>query len=137
MSGETQSRRSRGDAIKCVVVESEKEMDQESFERVIHILAELCLRAYRKNHAEVGQTIAVGEPPAAVAPRPVAVGRLLDVAGLEKHLSIPKATIYSWTCTGKIPAKAIVRLGRSLRFDVKEIDAWVEENKTQSRLQGR
>lgn len=134
MPEEAQPRRSRGDAIKCVVVESEKEMDQESFERVIHILAELCLRAYRKDHPAFGQTKTIGEPPATAAPRPVPAGRLLDVAGLEKHLSIPRATIYSWTSTGKIPAKAIVRLGRALRFDVKEIDAWIEGSKAQSRF---
>lgn len=47
MPEEAQPRRSRGAAIKCVVVDSEKEMDQESFDRVVHILAELCYRAYR------------------------------------------------------------------------------------------
>lgn len=51
--------------------------------------------------------------------------KLLDVDGLEKYLALPKATIYTWVSTGKIPKKAIVHLGRALRFDREEIDRWV------------
>lgn len=130
----TQARRSRGDAIKCIAVDSGKEMDRESFEGVVHILAELCYRAYREDHPEFGRSRDAGALPPEVLSKPDASGRLLNVAGLGKYLSIPKATIYSWTSTGKIPSKAIVRLGRSLRFDVKEIDAWVEESKALSRF---
>ena len=133
MSDETQARRSRGDGIKCVTVDSGKVMDRESFEGVVHILAEWCYRAYCEDHPEFGRSKAVPVVPPATVPKPVSGGRLLDVEGLEKYLSIPKATIYSWKCAGKIPAKAIVRLGRSLRFDVKEIDAWVEENRAMQR----
>ncbi len=57
--------------------------------------------------------------------------RLLDVNQLSEYLSLPKATIYTWVSLRRIPPGAIVRLGRSLRFDRKVIDSWVEEHKTQ------
>ena len=134
MSDEIQARRSRGDGIKCVTVESGKVMDRESFEGALRILAELCCRAYFDDHPEFGRSRAAGALPPVTPPKPAVSGRLLDVDGLAEYLSIPKATIYTWTSAHKIPSKAIVRLGRSLRFDVKEIDAWVEGNKTLSRF---
>ena len=52
--------------------------------------------------------------------------RLTDVRGLATYLHLPPPTIYSWICRGKLPDRCIVRLGgRMLRFDLAEIDAWV------------
>lgn len=51
--------------------------------------------------------------------------RCLNVDGVSRYLCVPKGTIYTWVSTKKIPARAIIRLGRSLKFDIKEIDAWV------------
>ena len=51
--------------------------------------------------------------------------RLLSVPGLSKYLSIPKATIYTWVSLGRIPSNAIIRLGRSLKFDRRGIDEWI------------
>ena len=58
--------------------------------------------------------------------------RLLNVDGLASYLSIPKATIYSWVSMRKIPEKALVRLNRSLKFDLREIDAWLESSRSGS-----
>lgn len=55
--------------------------------------------------------------------------RLLDVDGLSVYLSLPKATIYTWVSIKKIPAAAVVRLGRALRFDREAIDAWITQLK--------
>ncbi len=53
--------------------------------------------------------------------------RLLDVGELSGYLSLPRPTIYTWVSLGRIPG--VVRLGRALRFDLKEIDGWVESRK--------
>lgn len=55
--------------------------------------------------------------------------RLLDIDGLCEYLSLPKATIYTWVCTRKIPPSCIVKFGRALRFEVVEIDRWVNTHK--------
>ncbi len=133
MPDEKQTRRSRGEGFKFIKVDSGKEMDKESIDSVIRTVATWAVRAYLKDHPELTKPQSAEASPLSPSPKPVASGRLLNVEGLEKYLSIPRATIYSWVSTGKIPAKAIVRLGRSLRFDVKEVDAWVEENKALSR----
>lgn len=51
--------------------------------------------------------------------------KLLNVEELSGYLSLPKPTIYTWVCLGKIPPGCVVRLGRALRFEVQEIDRWV------------
>jgi len=55
--------------------------------------------------------------------------RLLTVGELSEYISIPKASLYTMVTMRKIPQKAIVHLGRSLRFDRAEIDAWVNQSK--------
>lgn len=51
----------------------------------------------------------------------------LNVAELQNYLpSHPKKqTIYSWTCTRKIPFH---KKGRSIMFDKSEIDSWLQSN---------
>lgn len=59
----------------------------------------------------------------------VAGRRLLDIDGLCEYLSLPKATIYTWVCTRKIPRSCVVKFGRALRFEVAEIDRWVNTHR--------
>ena len=51
--------------------------------------------------------------------------RLMNVKELSVYLSMPVPTIYTYVCMGKIPPQCIKRIGRALRFDIKEIDAWI------------
>ena len=51
--------------------------------------------------------------------------RLLTVPELSEYAGIPSATIYSMVCLEKIPAQCIRRIGRSLKFEKSEIDAWI------------
>lgn len=51
--------------------------------------------------------------------------RLMNVRELSVYLSMPIATIYTYVCMGKIPVQCIKRIGRSLRFDIREIDSWI------------
>ena len=52
--------------------------------------------------------------------------RLLTVKELARYLALPTPTIYSWTCLRRFPPGAVVRIGRSVRFDRAVIDAWIE-----------
>lgn len=52
--------------------------------------------------------------------------RLLTVDELSDYLSLPKATIYTWVSLRRIPG--VVRLGRALRFDKRDVDEWVNAN---------
>ena len=55
--------------------------------------------------------------------------RLLSVKELSHYLAMPVATIYTYVHTHRIPAAAIVRIGRALRFEKEEIDRWVNGQK--------
>lgn len=48
---------------------------------------------------------------------------LVNVATIAEHLGLSPQTIYDWVAAGKIPAR---RIGNSYRFDLDEIDLWVE-----------
>lgn len=52
--------------------------------------------------------------------------QLIDAAELSKRLSIKKGTLYDWVRRGKIP---FVRLETLVRFDLEDIDRWVQEKK--------
>ena len=52
--------------------------------------------------------------------------KLLTITALCNYISTPVPTLYTWVCRKKIP---YVKLGRSLRFDREEIDAWLNERK--------
>lgn len=56
---------------------------------------------------------------------------LLTVEALCRWLKVPKATVYDWTHTGVIPH---YKLGRLLRFDPHEIEAWLRARKIRGRL---
>lgn len=109
--------------IKMVAVESTEEANPAAFENALRLIANMLVNEYRRRHsansAPAAPQRAVTEPPEA------ADARLLDVDGLAKYLSLPKATIYTWVSMRRFPAKAVVRLGRALRFDRQEIDEWI------------
>lgn len=50
----------------------------------------------------------------------------MKIEDLSVYLDTPVATIYTWTHQKKIPH---VKIGRSLRFDLAEIDLWVNERR--------
>jgi len=54
------------------------------------------------------------EPTGAALPR-----KLININELSALWSVPKATLYNWVNQGRLPH---VKLGRSLRFDVLEIE---------------
>jgi excisionase family DNA binding protein len=103
----------------------------EGLEVILKVFSRLLVAEYLREVASSTNTPAKQGVPM-VPPAP-SDQRYLDVTGLARYLSMPKTTIYTYVCTGKIPAKAVVRLGRSLRFEIKEIDTWVEQQRTQPR----
>jgi predicted DNA-binding transcriptional regulator AlpA len=42
---------------------------------------------------------------------------------------MPKPTIYTWVCLKKIPPPCIIKLGRTLRFDLEAVDRWVNDRR--------
>lgn len=108
-----------------VIVDQE---NPEGLDSALRVLASLMVRKYisekKRLESESGSTQPAERKDEAPIRR-----RLLDVDGLSSYLSLPKATIYTWVSLRKIPERAIIRLGRTLRFDLKEIDAWVEQQK--------
>jgi excisionase family DNA binding protein len=111
--------------VKSVVIDQE---NPEGLDDALRVFAELLVRRYmaEKKRMEAPPASPVrGEPDNDSG----AGRRLLDVKGLSNYLSLPIATIYSWVSLRRIPERAVIRLGRSLRFDLQEIDAWVEQQK--------
>jgi excisionase family DNA binding protein len=53
--------------------------------------------------------------------------RLIDINELSRQLNIAKGTLYNWVYLRRIP---YVKLGRSLRFDINEIDRIVQVSST-------
>lgn len=113
--------------LKMIAIESDKEVDPAAFENSLRIIASLLVREYQRRHNLSANFGPISQPEAASvaggssSPKP----RLLDVDGLAKYLSLPKSTIYTWVSLRRFPEKSIVRLGRSLRFDLVEIDGWI------------
>lgn len=61
------------------------------------------------------------------------VRRLLTVHELATYVGVPPSTLYTWACLKRIPSTCIVRLGRSLKFDIQEVDKWIEASKAAQR----
>ena len=102
------------------------------FERAIRTLSEWLIAEYRRSYSR--KDILIPRETAPTAPAtPIITNdgsrKFLNIDELAKYLSIPKSTIYTHVCTGKIPQKIIVRFGRSLRFDINAVNAWIEENR--------
>ena len=51
--------------------------------------------------------------------------QLITIDDLSRLWSIPKATLYNWVNQGRLP---YVKLGRSLRFDLVEIEQYREQS---------
>lgn len=52
----------------------------------------------------------------------------LDIAALSERLEIKRSTLYAWAEQGMIPH---LKLGRLLRFDPDEIEAWLQNHRRQ------
>lgn len=52
--------------------------------------------------------------------------RWLSIEEISEHLGVKKDTIYKWVAHKKMPAH---KVGRLLKFQIKEIDRWVREGK--------
>lgn len=50
----------------------------------------------------------------------------LNIAALAEHLRIKRSTLYAWAAQGTIPH---LKLGRLLRFDPDEIEAWLQNQR--------
>jgi excisionase family DNA binding protein len=51
--------------------------------------------------------------------------KLIDIAELSTLWSVPKSTLYNWVNQGRLP---YVKLGRSLRFDVLQIEEFCRQS---------
>lgn len=52
----------------------------------------------------------------------------MNIKELSKYLNVSKRTIYSWASMKRIPH---LKIGGTLRFDVREIESWLEEKKVE------
>lgn len=52
--------------------------------------------------------------------------RLLTAKELARYIGSTKGTVYTWAHTRTIPPACIIRRGRSLRFDILQIDKWLD-----------
>ena len=53
--------------------------------------------------------------------------RLFNIDELSQYLGMPKASIYTYVHLKRIPEKAVVRIGRALKFEKDEIDQWIDD----------
>ena len=53
--------------------------------------------------------------------------RLTDISGVSQYLRVSVNTTYGWVFRRKLP---FFKVGRLLRFDLDDIDAWLTERKT-------
>ena len=59
--------------------------------------------------------------------------RLMNVRELSEYLGTSKGSLYEKIFKGKIPDACIVKMGRSVRFDRKAIDGWIDSQKLSAR----
>jgi excisionase family DNA binding protein len=52
----------------------------------------------------------------------------LDIAALAERLLVKRSTLYAWVEQGTIP---YLKLGRLLRFDPDEIEAWLQKHRVE------
>ncbi len=53
--------------------------------------------------------------------------RLVDYSKLSKYLGVPVGTLYAWVHEGRLPYMRLS--GRTVRFDLDQIDAWLAERR--------
>ena len=56
----------------------------------------------------------------------------LDITTLAERLGIKRSTLYAWAEQGNIPH---LKLGRLLRFDPDEIEAWLQAHRQEATLE--
>jgi len=54
--------------------------------------------------------------------------RLLTIQEAARHLAVSVSTLYGWVWQRRIP---FIKIGRALRFDLRDLEAFVEANKQQ------
>lgn len=59
----------------------------------------------------------------------ITLKRLLTVKELADYMGTTAKSIYTKKSRKKIPSKCIVMIGDSIRFDLSEIDKWIDELK--------
>jgi excisionase family DNA binding protein len=57
-------------------------------------------------------------------------GRLLDAAEVAERLGVPQSWVMESARSGAIPH---IRLGRYVRFDLEDVEAWIKECKRPGR----
>lgn len=108
------------------------EENPEGLDNALRILAHLAVKKYLREHTHAPAPVVASlksAPEPAKEHKELDGCKLLDIEGLSRYLSMPKATVYTWVSLRKIPPEAVVRLGRTLRFDRVAIDRWVESNR--------
>ena len=55
--------------------------------------------------------------------------RLIDITGVAERLGVRPKTIYAWVHMRQIP---YVKMGRLVKFDVADIDTWVQSRKVKT-----
>jgi excisionase family DNA binding protein len=58
------------------------------------------------------------------------VPRLMTVNDAARHLAVSVSTLYGWVYQRRIP---FVKVGRALRFEVADLDAFIQRNRIQAR----
>jgi len=59
---------------------------------------------------------------------------LLDVAQAAEFLAVTVSTVYGWVWQRRIP---FVKLGRALRFDIADLQRFVDQNRVHARRNGQ
>lgn len=57
------------------------------------------------------------------------VKRLITAKELAEYIGSTEGSIRTLQCQGKIPSKWIVKMGRSVRYDIQEINKFIEDSK--------
>ncbi len=57
--------------------------------------------------------------------------RFVGIEDLAKYLDLSVNTLYSWKCQRKIPCH---KLGRLLKFDLKEIEEWLKDKRIKEKI---
>lgn len=55
--------------------------------------------------------------------------RLITVKELAVYIATTEGSIYQMLFKQNIPRNAIIKFGTAVRFDIKEIDKWIEEKR--------
>ena len=56
--------------------------------------------------------------------------RYVDIKFLARYIGFKESTIRDWVRFGKIP---FLRIGKGIRFDLRRIDAWLEEKQVEKK----